>query len=247
MNFALARWAGPTLGLLGAIAIALIALQPLGSRSLVSWWIIERALSPEKALPLIGFGAAMSLLSRSQSVVSTIAFLAGAVLGFEIENRFITIMAFAPNAADHLFLTGAFSSIAAGLLLIAPIRARPWLAVPIALLIGAMLAVVIVLTDPTMDSRQVSFVGVGLGLWVVVVTALSARAFYRSWFPIALRIVGSWLLAIGLLYGGVSLVARPALPSLPDENLREPTIENRLPSLDKPQPGLAPDGLRANP
>jgi hypothetical protein len=248
MNSALTRWAGPVLGLLGGVTIALIALQPLGSRSLVSWWIIERAISAEKALPLIAFGAALSVLSRQLFLVSIIVFLGGAALGFEIENRFIALMAFAPDAADHLFLTAPISSIAAGLLLIAPTRARPWLAAPVASLIGMMLAVSIALTDPTMNSWMVSIVGVALGLWVIVVTALSVQAFYRSWFVIALRILGSWLLAIGLLYGGSSLVKRPALPSLPDENLQAPPPANSLPSLDQPpEPGLPPDGLRADP
>ncbi len=248
MNSALTRWAGPILGFVGVTAIALVALQPLGSRDLASWWILERAISIEKALPLIGFGAALSVLNRRLVFASVVVFLGGSVLGFEIQNRFIALMAFAPNAADHLFMSGPISLIAAGLLLIAPTRAKAWVAAPAALLIGVMLAITIALTDPTLHSWTVSIVGVGLGLWVVVVTTLSARAFYKSWFPIALRILGSWLLAIGLLYGGASLVKRPALPSLPDQNLQAPPPSNSLPSLDQPpEPGLPPDGFRVDP
>jgi hypothetical protein len=248
MNSALTRWAGPVLGLLGAIGIALVALQPVEARSLVSWWILERAISVEKVLPLIGFGAALSVLSRQLFFISIIVFLGGAALGFEMQSRFIALMAFAPDAADHLFLTAPISSIAAGLLLIAPARAKTWLAVPAALLVGAMLAITIALTDPTLDGRKVSIVGVALGLWVITVTALSGRALYRNWFPIGLRILGSWLLAIGVLYGGASLVKRPALPSLPDEDLQPPPKANSLPSLDQPpQPGQPPDGLRVDP
>ena len=248
MNSALPRWRGPLLGLVGAIGLVLLILQPVGSRSLVTWWILERAISVEKVLPLIGFGAAISVLNRPLFFASIVVFLAGAVLGFEIQNQFIALMAFAPNAADHLFLTGPISSIAAGLLLIAPKRAKAWLAAPAALLIGAMLAIIIALTDPTLNNTEVSIVGVALGLWVVTVTALSVQAFYRSWFVIALRIFGSWLLAIGLLYGGASLVKRPALPSLPDENLQAPPPANSLPSLEQPpRPGIAPDGLRVDP
>ena len=228
MNFALTRWVGPVLGLLGAIGIALVALEPVESRSLVSWWILERAISIEKVLPLIGFGAALSVLSRQLSLVNIVVFLGGAVLGFRIQDRFIALMAFAPDAADHLFLTAPISSIAAGLLLIAPARTKTWLAAPAALLVGAMLAVTIALTDPTLNSREVSIVGVALGLWVVAVTALSGQAFYRSWFPIALRILGSWLLAIGLLYGGASLVKRPALPSLPTKTCRPHLRQTRF-------------------
>ncbi len=219
----------------------------MGSRSLVTWWVLERAISIDKALPLIGFGAALSVLSPRLSIVSIGAFLAGAAAGFETRNQFIAFMDFAPDAADHLFLTAPISMIAAGSVLIAPARAKPWLVLPAALLVGAMLAIVITLTDPTMHSRTVSVVGVALGLWAVAVTALSARAFYRSWFPIALRILGSWCLAIGLLYGGASLVKRPALPSLPDEKLLAPTQRNALPSLDEPAAGPSHGGLRVDP
>lgn len=247
MNSALTRWVGPALGLLGAISIVLLALEPLGSRSLVTWWVLERAVSIDKALPLIGFGAALSMLSPQLSIVSIGALLVGAAVGFEIRNQFIAFMDFAPDAADHLFLTVPISMIAAGSVLIAPAWAKPWLVLPAALLVGGMLAIVITLTDPTMNSRTVSVVGVALGLWVVVVATLSATAFYRAWFPVALRIIGSWLLAIGLLYGGASLVKRPALPSLPDEKLLAPIQRNSLPSLDESPVGPRRDGLRVDP
>jgi hypothetical protein len=54
------------------------------------------------------------------------------------------------------------------------------------------------------------------------------RAFRRGWFSIFGRILGSWLLAIGLLYGGASLVPPkrqpppPAVQPPPDLPLRQP-------------------------
>ncbi len=241
------HWIGPGFALLGAIGIVLLAQQPPGSRTLVSWWILERALSVEKALPLFGLGAAIAVLSRIQLVVSLSLFLLGALLGFRYHQTFITLMGFLPNAADHLFLTGPISLVAVGLLLIVPAFLRRWLAPAVALVVGTMLAEMISLTDPTIDSQSVSLIGIGLGLWVITTTTLCVRSFYRDWFPVGLRILGSWLLAIGLLYGGTALIARPALPSLPDENLMPPPTQNSLPNLDASPSGPAPEELPTQP
>jgi hypothetical protein len=247
MNLAATRWAGPILGLAGAVAISLMALEPLGARDLVSWWVLQRAVSVENALPLIGLGAAMAFVSWWQAGLDIAAFLTGAALGFRIHSSFVAFMSFAPNAADHLFLTGPISLIAAGLLLIVPGSLKRWLVTPIAFVIGAMLANIIALTDPTLDGRKISLIGVGLGLWVVTTTFLSIRAFYKAWLPIGFRIVGSWFIAIGLLYGGSSLIARPALPSLPEDNLAVPAQRNEIPQINEPRPGLRPDGFGAEP
>ncbi len=241
------HWIGPGLGLLGTLVIVFLEQQPPGSRTLVSWWILERALSVEKALPLVGFGTALALLSRIQAGVAIALFLLGAALGFEFHHRFVTMMEFLPNAADHMFLTGPISLIAAGLLLLLPAPLRSWLAPAAALVVGAMLAQMISLTDPTINDWSVSAIGVGLSLWVMTTTLLCVRSFYRSWFPIGLRIVGSWLLAIGLLYGGTAFVARPALPSLSDENLMAPPTQSSLPNLDTGPSGPAPEELPAQP
>lgn len=243
----LTHWIGPGLLLLGTVGLVILEQQPPGSRTLVSWWILQRSLSVERALPLLGLGAAIALLSRIQAAIAIALFLFGAVLGFEFHQRFIVVMGFVPNAADHMFLTGPISLIAAGLLLLLPAALRGWLTPAAALILGAVLAQIISLTDPTINDWSVSVVGVGLGLWVMTTTLFCVRSFYQSWFPIGLRIVGSWLLAIGLLYGGTAFVARPALPSLPDEKLMTPPTQNSLPNLDAGPSGPAPEELPAQP
>lgn len=247
MNGSPARFIGPALALLGAIGIVLLQQQPLGSRTLVSWWVLERAVAADKALPLLGLGCALALLGRIQATMCVALFLLGAVLGFALQRQFIKVMGFVPDAADHLFLAGPISLIAAGVLLLLPAFLKSWWVPAAALTIGAMLAQIIALTDPTVDSWDVSLVGVGLGLWAVVTTWLCVRSFYRDWFPVGLRIVGSWLLAIGLLYGGSSFVPRPALPSLPDESVMTPPTKNALPNFDVGPSGPAPEELPAQP
>jgi hypothetical protein len=215
MTSMLQRWSGPLLALPGLLGIALIAWQSPGERSGVAWWILASLLSVERIVPLLGLGVALALLERRQAWTALGVFVLGAAIGFEFRPLFMAALAGVPRAADHLFLTGPLSSVAAGLLLIAPRRARAWLFAPATLVIGAMLAVAIGLTDPTINDIVIPCAGVIIGIWIVSVIALTASAFRHAWLPIGARIVGSWLLAAGLLYGSASLVPRPAAPPAP--------------------------------
>ncbi|MBS0251463.1 MAG: hypothetical protein JSR78_10430 [Proteobacteria bacterium] len=197
-------------------------------------------------MPLIGFGVAIALLGSGKATIAALLFLLGTVLGFYCHRAFVTVMAFVPNAADHLFLASPIALIAAGLLLISPTPVRGVFAVPAALIIGAMLAQTISLTDPTINGWTVSLIGVALGLWVIVTIALCIRAFYRPWFFVAARIVGSWLLAIGLLYGSAAFVVRTPL-SLPDTNLMPPSSARALPDVNTNPSGPEPEQLPTEP
>lgn len=88
-----------------------------------------------------------------------------------------------------------------------------------------MLALAIVVTDPSLNDSTNSRAGVPIGVWIVGAVSLSLRAFRRGWFDIAGRIAGSWLIAIGLLYGGVALL---------------PERTNPVPSLPRQAPATAP-------
>lgn len=247
MKCSLTRWMGPGLAAAGAISFVFLALQSPGSRTLVSWWVLERALSAEKALPLIGLGAAIALFSRIEVVLCVGLYLAGAWLGFCFHELFVDQLSFVPNAADHLFLTGPISLISTGLLLIAPTMLRHWLAPIVSAIVGAMLAEVITLTDPTMDSSVISFVGIGLGLWAIITALICVRTFHRDWFQIGLRIVGSWFLAIGLLYGSAAFVRQAELPSAPVDKLMPPPTRNDLPDLSANPAGSQLEELPAQP
>jgi hypothetical protein len=211
----LQRWVGPLLALPGLLVIAVIALQAPGDRSMIAGWVLNSALSVERIIPLVGMGLAVALLGRWQSWASPAVFLIGTVVGFRLQPWFMTAMDHVPQAAEHLFLTGPLSNIAVGLLLIAPQWVRNWLFAPVAILVGAMLAVAIGLTDPSVDEVIVPCVGVAIGVWVVLSIALTANANRHQWLSIAARIVGSWLVAAGLLYGSASLIPGGAAPPQP--------------------------------
>lgn len=224
MNGAPHRWAGPALAAIGGIGIAILLQRLPGSHTLMSWWLLNRALSIEKALPLIGLGAAIALLDPLQALLSCAVFLLGALLGFHYHDAFLAMMAFVPNAPEHLFLAGPIALVASGALLLCPPSLRHWLAPALAAIIGAMLAQFIALTDPTIGSPAVSFLGVGLGMWSIATVSLCLRSVLRPWFAVASRIAGSWLVAIGLLYGGSAFAPRKAMPPLPDAGLDDPLL-----------------------
>ena len=111
-------------------------------------------------------------------------------------------MAFAPDAADHLFLTGPISSIAAGLLLIAPARSQD-----MAGCTGSITrwsnARRHHRVDRSYSEQQGDFhcrcCARPMGRCCDGIERPSVLSQLVS--VIALRILGSWLLAIGLLYG----------------------------------------------
>jgi hypothetical protein len=239
MVSALQRWFGPLLALPGLLGIALIAWQAPGERTMIAGWILASALSIERVLPLLGLGLAVSLLGRRQSWAACAIFLLGAAIGFKLRPWFMAALSGVPQAPDHLFLTGPLSNMAVGLLLIVPQWTRKWLFAPVAAVVGAMLAVAIALTDPTVNEFLVPCLGVTMGVWIVSAIALTISAIRHPWFSIAARIAGSWLLAAGLLYGSASLIPRPATPVQPAPPQQSPRHE--------PFKGPSPPSLELNP
>jgi len=238
---ALLRWSGPLLALVGAAAIGALALETQSGRTVTSWWILNSGLSPERIIPLAGLGVAIALARGRHVVVAPVAFLLGVALGMLFRDRYLALMAGVPGATTHLFLTGPVSALAAGLLLIMPARLRPWVLPFAAVLIGAMLGVATTLTDPTLNDPAISLIAILIALWILAVIGLSGRAFWRAWFAIAARIVGSWLVAIGLLLGGAVIATKPPvlaplppLAPLTDGGANARRFETQLPGINRP-------------
>jgi hypothetical protein len=241
MASVLIRWARPLVTLPGLAGLALLALQGPAERSMTAEWILASALSLQRVVPLLGLGIALALLSRRQCWAAFLLYLVGTAIGFEVRPWFMAALEGVPQAAEHLFLTGPLSNIAAGLLLIAPQWARSWLFAPVSVFVGAMLAVAISLTDPTVNELLIPSIGVAIGVWIVSAVALAASAIRHPWFLIAARIAGSWLLAAGLLYGGASLIPPPVAPLPPVAPQKSPQEE----PFDGPRKG--PPGIELNP
>ena len=223
------RWAGPALIAASGLALALLLLGEAGLGDTLTRWMLVSVLSFERLLPLIGLGAALALVPRLSFALSLAAFCAGSAIGWNAQGLYLSLVARVPHASEHLFLTGPLATLAAGLLLLAPRPLKAVLAPPLAGLAGLLHMVAIRLTDPTLHDPRIAPLGFAAALWPLLAVALTLRAFLPRWTPIGAPILGSWLLAIGLLHGAASLVPRrteaplllppmPAQPSVPRAN-----------------------------
>ena len=193
----------------GLLAAAVIALLPTEGRSTVAWWILSSALVPERMLPLAGVGIALALVRLRYCLAALGLFGGGMAIGFIAHDRLLSALEEIPQATSHHFLIGPISSVTIGLALVLPgVRLRSWLLLFAAAVSGSLWAVAIEVTDPEVDDLAIPVAGVVVGIWIVLAVSLTARAFQRGWFSIPARIFGSWLIAIGILYGAASLVPK---------------------------------------
>jgi hypothetical protein len=232
------NWSGPALAVLGLAAIAAAALLPGLRESPLGRWTLMETLAPARVLPLIGLGAAFGLLAGRAFIAALLLFGIGIVIGMVAEDRLLWVLDSVPRAATHLFMTGPISYLAAGAALVASKRRRSIVAPAAAIIVGAMLALMIKLTDPSLHEPVFTWTPVLIAVWMVVSVSLSLRAFRREWFIVAGRILGSWLIAIGLLYGGASLVPNRGLLVPPSAGPVEPPDSTPLPGDDRRLPGM---------
>jgi hypothetical protein len=247
------KWSGPALTVLGLLGAAAIALPPAAGRSTLTWWILSSALAPERVLPLVGLGVALALVDRRYSLGALALFGGGVAVGFFGKDWLLSALEAIPRATSHHFLTGPISSVTVGLALVLPAaRLRSWFLLIAAVVAGSMLAVAIEVTDPSLHDVAIPLAGVVIGFWIIAAISLTARAFRRTWFPVPARILGSWLIAIGLLYGGASLIPKQKSafppPAEPTPNIIPFPGPNRMPPefqrQDRPGPGIPPAGLQ---
>lgn len=247
------KWSGPALTALGLLAAAAIALTPAAGRSTLMWWILSSALAPERILPLAGLGVALALVDRRYSRGALALFGGGLAVGFFSKDWLLSVLEAIPRATSHHFLTGPISTVIVGVALVLPAaRLRSWFLLIAAAVAGSMLAIAIEVSDPSLNDVAIPLAGVIVAFWIVAAISLTVRAFWRTWFPIPARILGSWLIAIGLLYGGAALVPKQK-SAFPPPTESAPNIipfpgPDRLPPELQPQdrPGarVPPDGLQ---
>jgi hypothetical protein len=210
-----------------------------GSLSVVS--------SYERVLPLLGLACALALARFWPTALGALLFVVGLWLGFVGRDWLIAAIVSGPETAGRLALPGPISCLAAGLALAVPERLRPWLLPLVAIIIGAMLAIGIKLIDPSFHDPNFLWGAIVAGIWVVAAVGLTGHLCNRPWFRIAMRIVGSWLIAIGLMLGASILVPRTNLGSAlqpPPETLEHqgfPVTDRRSTDADRPQfPSVLP-------
>jgi len=199
----------------GGLAIAADFLLVVTTGGEPSDWPLSTVFSAERMLPLIGLGLLLGQSTRRLKLPALVVVLGSAVLGTLLRERYFEWVAPVPGVAANLFLTGPIACIAFGIALIFPQRLRAFAAFPMLVVGSAALAVVTLLSDPTFHSRTylpTAFVAQG---WVVVAVSAVATILDRPWAALGTRIFGSWLVAIGLLYGGAHVAARQTIQPPP--------------------------------
>lgn len=233
-------WVGPTLA--GLFGIAVVVLLSVARESPLARWTLANALAPERVLPLIGLGVLFGLVSIRALAAAFLLLALGIIAGLIAEDWLLRLLDAVPNAATHLFLTGPISYLAVGVALAAGTWPRTVLAPIAALVFGTMLGLVVRLTDPSLHEQSYTWTPVLIAAWIIVAVSLTIRAFYRGWFLVFGRIFGSWLLAIGLLYGGASLVTKRQ-PPLTAPPAVSPNFDRSFPDIDRPRGQLGPDAV----
>jgi len=219
------KYSGPTIALAGIITIAIFTLKYPPTNYIISAWLIWSALSVSQVLPLAGLGIALSLVSLRLVFISVTIFIASFLSTLSIYGKIWFWFSNSPDASQHFYLTIPILSLCSGLLLVVPKILCKYMVVPASLTSGSMLAITIKLTDPTLHNPLIIKLGLFIGIWIILSFMLIMRSFYQSWFLIPIRILGSWLLASGLLYAGATLMAKYGIITSKKPNTKTLKIE----------------------
>ena len=216
------RWLGPVAVVLALAGVAAMQVHPVADRSMLERGALAVLLSYPVALPLLGLGSALGLARGWEAAVAAVLAVIGLWLGFEYRDLLINAVISGVATRVRLGLPGPVSCFAVGIVLAAPPGLRSWLLAPAAIVVGAMLAVDVKLVDPSFhdpDFLRGALVASG---WLVGAVGLTVHLVRARWLGIAVRILGSWLIAIGLMLAVSILVPRPSIgapPSQPSQTI----------------------------
>jgi hypothetical protein len=200
-------------------------------------------------LPLLGLGCILALVHPRLATFGALLAALGFWLGLHFLGTLITSIAARPAMANWVGLPGPIACVAVGLALAASGWLRYWLVPPAAMVIGAMLAIGIELADPDTDDPHFLLGASAASLWLIVAIAIIGRLCDRRWFRIATRILGSWLIAIGLMLGAAILLPRSKIGDaapLPPTRLEGPVAPDGdpgSPQIERSRSPFAPPGL----
>lgn len=200
--------------------------------------VLSVALSVGQTLPLAGLGLALAVARLREAIVDGALFGAGLVFGLVGREWFLSAILSGPGTTYRLRLVAPLACLVIGLVLAAPMRLRRWLLPFAALCAGALLGFAIKLNDPSFHDPTFAWGATGAAIWLVSAVGLTGRRFDRPWLEVAVRILGSWLIAIGLLIGGAALVHGPTPDNSPppaDVPLPYPSTGPGAPPLQPPR------------
>lgn len=223
------KYSGPVSIVIGITIVAVFTFFNPPANNIISAWLVWDALTVSQVLPFVGLGIALSLISRPLFIISIIFFLLAYIFALINYNKIWIYFANPADISQHLYLTLPIASFCSGLLLVSPDFLRKYLVLPVCLITGAMLAITVKLTDPTLHDPIIPQLGFIIALWIIISIMMSVKAYYKTWFSIAIRILGSWLLASSLLYGGTALAIKYGLiapKDNPSKNIKKESVKD---------------------
>lgn len=202
---------GAAVILVGVVGLAIAAYHGPLERGPFEDGLLSAIRAYERALAALGFGSAAARQRIVPRWSSMAAFAAGSIAGIAGASN----VANSAFVGDHLYvlaLPGPIACVIAGLALAVPAVPQRRLLPFLAVIFGMVIGLAIGFEAPGGDARAFS-AGASLGgLWIAAVPALLLPFAQRAWVRILTRILGSWLIAIGIMLGGVRVIA--ATPKL---------------------------------
>jgi len=178
------------------------------SRTLIESGALYPLLTYDQALPLFGIGFAFGLAPMRLAILTILFFVAGLALGLSLEDRLLDFFTDS-GWLSALSLLGPLSCVIVGIALISSGSLRAWILAPAAVAFGTAFGFAVGLNDTSIDDWGYATGATITGLWLASLSMMLARRFEGAWIQIAARILGSWLMAIGVMLGGVQLVPTP--------------------------------------
>jgi len=188
------------------VTLVAAVLQQHPQRGVLDLGLLYTVSRYDQTLPLLGFGLALAQTAIGLRVANLLIFAAGIPAG----SLFAAWLADATSnplfPLGYVLALGPAASVVTGLVLVAPAAVRRWTLPFAALLCGAGLGLVVDTTGATPQEWGFAAGAILAGCWILLAPILLWRSLAQSWFPIAARIFGSWLIAIGAMLGALVLI-----------------------------------------
>lgn len=214
-------WLGGAVASIWAWPILKAALTPASVRAPLEAGFIQSFTSLDRSMAIGGLGLAVGLMPRARHVALT-ALLVATLVSFWSTPPLLLVFQAWQGMWAAIGLIGPLGLVAAGLGLLLSQRAKAAMLPLLAALVGFGIGISIEVNRPAGDpifgfafgSMYSSF-----GIWLFAVYAMFVKSLDGSpgttWMMVGTRIGGSWLIAIGLLLGGLVLLP----PKIPVETM----------------------------
>lgn len=205
-------------------------------------------------LAMLGLSVAIGMAEKRSDAIAILATFLGVVAPMLLFFDPIFQAILQSPLGHELFLIAPIAVMLAGLVLWLPGRIRRIAAPVAAAVVGFSLSLFIGLDDFGIGIKEFAFSAVLGAVWILAVPGLMLRPFRGRWLVIPARIIGSWLMVIGVIVT-VSLYVpfTPDAPPLVDPSLPDGGVTLDAPSLPPLDPAIeeglvpAPDGFGTSP